>query len=509
VSDRVEPPLLGVYATLPDALDAAADQFGGRDAFIDGDRILSFADWRRRADGLARVLVERGVKPGDRVAMILPSSIDYSICYAAILRAGAIATGISLRLGPREFESILQKADASAIIIDASATTTPLPQLRAGTIVISHAELPAAYEHEGLANQRPKRSSDDAAVIVWTSGTTGVPKGAWFDHRNLEAAVKSAGVMSAPFDRKLVGTPFQHAGYMAKIWDQIAWGSAIIISPTPWTAANMLRNIVEQRITVVGGVPTQWAKLLELPEVEANDFSYVRLGLVATAPASPELLSRVTGLLGCPLIVRYAMTESPSITGTELDDPPDVLYRTVGRPQEGMDVDIVDEFHNPVPHGEVGRVRIRGACVMRGYWGDHALTAEVLDSHGRLTSSDLARFDENNNIVLVGRSNDMYIRGGYNVYPLEVENVLSEHDGVGAVSIVGSSAEVIGEIGVAFVVPSDPANPPTLQQLRQFVRARLADYKAPDRLELVEALPLTAMLKVDKNALRLLAVTNL
>lgn len=496
------PALVGAFETLPEVHDAAADQFGERDAFIDGDRTLTFGGWRRKADGLAAVIVGNGAQPGDRVAIVLPSSIDYAIAYAAILRAGCVATGLSLRLGPRELDAILSAADPKVVIVDRRALSTPLPAMSSGVRIIEHTELEAAYDRPGLGPARPRGSADDPAVIIWTSGTTGVPKGAWMDHRNLAAAVNSAGVMSAPFDRRLVGTPFQHAGYMAKIWDQLASGSAIIISETPWTATGMLRNIVEQRITVVGGVPTQWSKLLELPGIGDIDFSHVRLGLVATAPASPELIERVSAVLGCALIVRYAMTESPSITGTEPGDAPEVLYRTVGRPQRGMKVDIVDDAGAVVPNGIVGRVRIQGACVMRGYWGDPERTAEVLDADGRLLSSDLARFDVDGNLVLVGRASDMYIRGGYNVYPLEVENVLAEHPAVAANAVVGVAAPTIGEIGVAFVVAADPADPPTLEALRAWVRERLADYKAPDRLELVAALPLTPMLKVDKAELR-------
>jgi acyl-CoA synthetase (AMP-forming)/AMP-acid ligase II len=139
---------------------------------------------------------------------------------------------------------------------------------------------------------------------------------------------------------------------------------------------------------------------------------------------------------------------------------------------------------------------------MRSYWHDHELTASVMDSDGHLTSTDLGRFDDAGNLVLVGRASDMYIRGGYNVYPLEVENVLAEHPCVAAAAVVGVPAPVIGEIGVAFVVPTDPTAPPSLDDLRAYVRTELSDYKAPDRLEIVEALPLTAMLKVDKASLR-------
>jgi acyl-CoA synthetase (AMP-forming)/AMP-acid ligase II len=496
------PPLVGEFTSVGDSLEAASQQFAECDAFVEGQRRLNYGDWFRAADGLARVLVEGGVKPGDRVALLLPSTIDYAIAYAGALLAGAIATGLSMRLGSRELAAILDRADPKVVIIDRGALATPLPKLADDVTILEHHELPSTYAGNPLGVERPQRGLDDPAVIIWTSGTTGVPKGALFDYRNLYAAVVSAGIMSAPFDRKLVGTPFPHAGFMAKIWDQIAWGTAIVISETPWTAESMLRSIVDHGITTAGGVPTQWAKLLQLPGIEEVDFSQVRIGLVATAPAPPELVERVTSIIGCPLIVRYAMTESPSISGTDPGDDPEILYRTVGRASSGMAIEVVDENGIAKPHGEVGRVRVSGACVMRGYWGDPELTASVLDGEGRLTSTDLGRFDDAGNLVLVGRSSDMYIRGGYNVYPLEVENLLSELPQVASVAIVGMAAPVIGEIGVAFVVAADPSQPPTLDDLRAYVRERLSDYKAPDRLELVTALPLTAMMKVDKIALK-------
>lgn len=163
-----------------------------------------------------------------------------------------------------------------------------------------------------------------------------------------------------------------------------------------------------------------------------------------------------------------------------------------------MEIELVDDDGALVPQGEVGRVRIRGECVMRGYWGDRDQTAAVLADGGWLTSSDLGLFDDSGNLVLVGRATDMYIRGGYNVYPLEVENVLAEHPGIEQAAVVGSPAPVIGEIGVAFVAPTDPMDPPTLAEVRMWVIDRLADYKAPDRLVILESLPLTAMMKIDK-----------
>jgi acyl-CoA synthetase (AMP-forming)/AMP-acid ligase II len=499
------PPLVGSFETLADAFEAASQQHADRVAIVDGDTRITYAEWHRRADRLAAALVEDGVRPGDVVAIMLASSADYAVTYAAVALAGAAVTGLNTRLGTAEIESILGRALPAAIVLDRDAYAS-LPELDANSSIIDGADLAEIYGRDlGLGVSRPQRSATDPAVIIWTSGTTGLPKGAWFDHRRLEAAVLSAGVMSAPNDVKLVGTPFAHAGYMAKLWDQLAWGTTLVISPTPWRASDMLRLLVDERVTVAAGVPTQWAKLLDEPGIDDADLSHVRLGLVATAPAPPELIERVVATIGCPLVARYAMTESPSITGTDPGDPPETQYRTVGRPQAGMQVELVDAANELVAPGEVGRVRVRGACVMNGYWNDPVTTSAVLDGDGWLTSSDLGRFDADGNLVLAGRADDMYIRGGYNVHPLEVENLLAEHPSVDRVAVVGSSAPVIGQIGVAFVVPADPSAPPELEQLRAWVRARLSDYKAPDRLVIVDELPLTAMMKVDKLALAELA----
>jgi acyl-CoA synthetase (AMP-forming)/AMP-acid ligase II len=506
-SREATPPLRGRFDTVADAFEAAATQFGDRLAYVDGaagGERLSFGEWFRRSDALAAALVERGVRPGDVVAIMLASSIDYAVAYAAIELAGGVATGLNTRLGTREIAAVLDRAAPALVLFDAAAYDPAVSPLVAGcgAAVVSAATLASVVAGDGLGERRPRRQPDDPAVIIWTSGTTGVPKGAWFDHQNLAAAVFSAGVMSAGFDVKMVGTPFPHAGYMAKLWDQLAWASTLVITPAPWRADETLQLMVAERVTVAGGVPTQWFKLLEQPTIATADLSHVRIGLVATAPAPPELVERVVSTIGCPLVVRYAMTESPSITGTEPDDPPEVQFRSVGRAQVGMQIELTDGDARPVAQGEVGRVRVRGGCVMRGYWNDREQTATVLDDSGWLTSSDLGYLDPAGNLVLVGRTGDMYIRGGYNVYPLEVENVLAEHPAIDRAAVVGVPAPVIGEIGVAFVTLAPGCEAPDLAELRRWVSARLADYKSPDRLVVLDALPLTAMMKIDKLALR-------
>jgi len=499
------PAVVGSFETIGELMGAAVEQIGDHEAIVDGDRRLSFADWVRSADGVARHFVEAGVGPRDVVALHMGNGIEYAVAYAAAARLGAITTGINQRLGPREIDSIIERARPRLLIADTDTDAgANLPSLPTGTVLLHAEEIRTASAGPPI-QYRPQCVGSDPVCIIWTSGTTGTPKGAWFDHRNLEAAVASGGVMTKAHDRRLGGVPFAHAGYMSKLWEHFAMGLTLVLSPTPWTVEAMLTAIVDEGVTVAAGVPTQWTKLVELAGIDEVDFSALRIGLSATAPATPELIEQVATLIGCPLVVRYAMTESPSITGTEADDPPDVQYRTVGRPQQGMEVRIMGEAGQPVAAGKIGRVQVRGGCVMRGYWDDPVQTAEVLDSDGWLTSSDLGSFDDAGNLVLAGRIDDMYIRGGFNVYPVEVENVLADHPAIGQVTVVGVATPVIGEIGVAVVVPAAGAEAPTLDELRSWVGNQLADYKRPDDLLIVDALPLTAMSKVDKLAARDLA----
>ncbi|WP_395108056.1 class I adenylate-forming enzyme family protein [Actinomadura sp. SCN-SB] len=501
-------PLMGEHAVLGEALAAAGAQFGDRDAYVEGGDRLSYAEWDRRASALAARLDGRGVRRGDVVALMLPPGIDYAVCYAAVVRIGAVVTGLNTRLGPAETGAILERCVPALVIRDGDAG---LPEPPAGLPVLPRSELAGTWRDPAPDGGPWDVQPDDPAVIIWTSGTTGTPKGAWYDHRGLAAAARSSGVMSAPFDRRLSSTPFAHAGYMGKVWDQIAWGVTLVLGPARWSAGEMRDLLRRERITVAGGVPTQWAKLLEASGAGGADapsaFPDLRLGVSATAPAAPDLVERVGAVLGVPLIVRYAMTESPSISGTAPEDPPEIQFRTVGRPQEGMEVVAVDADGRRLPPGEVGEIRVRGACVMRGYWRDPERTGAAFDDAGWLRTGDLGSVTEEGYLALVGRSGDMYIRGGYNVHPLQVENVLGTHPKVARVAVVGAPAPVIGEIGVAFAVPADPSDPPDLAELRSWAEERLADYKAPDTLVLLDELPLTPMAKVDRAALRARAAT--
>ncbi len=490
-------PPLDDCSTLGSEMDRAALTFGSREAYVDGAARMSFAQWASRSRKLAAELSSRGVGPGDVVALMLAPGIDYAVAYAATLRLGAVVTGLNTRLGRLEVDRILAQCAPTLVIYDQS-TGLPAP---AGFTVMYRDELTDACAGPTVSPIRWSGTADAPAVIIWTSGTTGHPKGAWFDHAGLAAGVASAGAVGGHNQRRLVATPFAHAGYMAKVWEQLAYGTTFVLAPRPWTAESMARVLVEEQITVAGAVPTQWEKLLELPTLTpvAVGASAHRCrgdgSRVAHAHRGRPAQARmpVGGSLCDDRIAqhhRYRARRSTKHAGRHCRSPtgwhvgPHRRRRRVAGCRRGT-----------------GEVQVRGACVMRGYWNDPDATAAAFDG-GWLRTGDVGRFDEHENLVLAGRSRDMYIRGGYNVYPLEVESVLATHPAVAQISIVGMPATVIGEIGAAFVVPTDPAAPPTLNDLRGFVREHLADYKCPDELVLVDELPLTPMMKVNKDDLR-------
>lgn len=478
------PPLAGHYSDLRALLHAAAVVHGDREAYVEPGARVTFADWVGRAHAVAAQFTDAGVVKGDVVALWLPSGIDYATCYAAAAMIGAITTGLNPRLGPREVVAVLDRADPSLIVAD-----THLGEIDfAGRTVLSRDTL---VQKCGPADALPAVALDlaDPVTVIFTSGTTGSPKGAVFDGANLAAGAAAAGVMSAPYDRRLTSTPFAHAGYMFKLWDQLVWGTTLVVPPTPWSADGMFSVLRDEKITVAGAVPTQWAKLLELDGLCRDTLPHLRVGVAATAPAPPHLVRAVADRIGVPLVVRYAMTECPTICGTAPDDAPEVQFQTVGRAAPGMAVRV----------GADGVVEVSGPCVMRGYWRDPDMTTAVLQD-GWLRTGDMGFIRDDGNLSLVGRSGDMYIRGGYNIHPVEVEKVLADHPDVKAVAVVGRPAPIIGEIGVAFVVPA--GEPPSLDALRAYVRSHLADYKAPDEVVIVDELPLTSMLKVDRKALR-------
>lgn len=376
------------------------------------------------------------------------------------------------------------------------------PARRSAGAVIERSDLRDAFGAPPPVDGRlPRRAPDDATCIVWTSGTTGVPKGAVYDHTTQEAISRNIGELTVDGERRLVVLPFPHVGYMTRMWDELAHVTTLVLAGEPWSATETLRLIREEAITMATGVPTQWSLVLAHPDLARTDFSGLRVAGLGAAAIAPELVRTMRSVLGCPVLTRYTSTEAGVTTSTRIGDPDEVVATTVGRPAPEVEMRVVDREGADVERGTVGEVICRSPAMMRGYWRDADHTAEVIDGDGFLHTGDLGYVGDDGNLRLVGRLKEMYIRGGYNVYPAEVEGVLADHPGVDRVAIVGAPDPVLGEIGAAFVVPADPAAPPTLDDLRDLTRSRLADYKAPDRLVVVDELPLTPMHKVDKRQL--------
>jgi acyl-CoA synthetase (AMP-forming)/AMP-acid ligase II len=468
-----------------------AAEYPGHDAYVEGTQRLTFSAWDSAADGLAGAWIDAGVGFGDVVALMLPSSIDYAICYQGAMRVGAVTTGLNPRLGRQEVESILQRTHPRIFVVD-----DELSSVVEGRSGVLRSSLGRYYGRAPVA--LPALNRRDPVAIVWTSGTTGQPKGAVFTHRQLAAVGHGAG---KPFDRRISAIPFAHVGYMAHVWEEIGKVNTVVIPPTPWRAVSAIRLMESERITVGQGVPAQWRLIMDAPEFATADLSALRIAGTGGAAVAPELIREMQAKLGCPVVVGYTSTEAAITTGLVPGDPIDRICTTVGRARPTVELRVVDDDGRRLPVGENGWVQCRSAAVMEGYWADPAATATVISADGWLTIGDLGHLDDHGYLVVLGRGTEMYIRGGYNVYPAEVEGRLIEHPAVHQVAVVSAPDPVFGEIGVAFVVPDDPEQPPTLQELRTWCSAALADYKAPNRVELVDELPLTPMAKVDKLAL--------
>jgi acyl-CoA synthetase (AMP-forming)/AMP-acid ligase II len=508
----------GEFETVVDVLRAAARDNADVEAYVEpatadaARRSVTFAEWDRAADGVAALLATHGVGPGSVVCLLLPSSIDYMVCFAAVVRLGAVTSGINTRLGAVEVGSILERTHPLVTVVDddLAVPVGPVGQvvLRSATRAAAVGPAPATW---------PALRADDPVAVVWTSGTTGLPKGAVFDHRSLAAVAAGTDVLSATGDRRLSPLPFAHVGSMTRTWDEIAHGVTTVITPTPWRAADAISIMASERITVAQGVPTQWALVMAHPDLDGADLSSLRIAGTGASRVPPELVAAMRRRFGVPVVVRYTSTEASLGTGTVPGDPDEVVASTVGRPVPGVSMMVADDDGRPLPVGQVGTVRLRSDAVMRGYWGgpptgpgiggvvfDAASTGAVLADDGWLTTGDFGTVDPAGYLHLVGRANELYIRGGYNVYPAEVERVLGGHPSVDQVAVVGTPDPVLGEIGVAFVVPADGVavdDAALLAELRSAARSSLADYKAPDRVVVTERLPLTSMMKVDKRAL--------
>jgi acyl-CoA synthetase (AMP-forming)/AMP-acid ligase II len=451
----------------------AAVRFRDAIAYDGWDAQLSYADLDRRTDEVAGGFAAAGVGLGDVVVLRLASGADYLIAYGAASKLGAITAGINPKLTGIEQQALIDRVEPAVVV----------------------EELPDAAPAPAPLEPDPERP----VAIVFTSGTTGTPKGALFRSRQLEAVTRiDLGAIAEEWGEGgplLASTQFSHIGVMTKLPWYLRTQSCIVALER-WHADDVLRAIAHHRIGSIGGVAPQIALLLRSPLLDELDLSCVSSLIVGGAMSPPALVREARERFGAPYSIRYSSTESGGVglaTSFEADD--DEALHSVGRPRPGVEVRVGDD----------GELCLRSTAQFSEYWLDPASTAATIDEHGWVHTGDLATIDDDGLVRISGRMKEMYIRGGYNVAPAEVESVLGDHPAVAQVAVAARPDDVMGEVGVAVVVTRDGAIAPTLDELRAHASGRLAAWKLPEDVLVVDELPLTPMQKLDRAALAQLA----
>ena len=470
---------------LPSTVAWAAGRFGDRPAFVDPDGTpLSYRDLHRRSDEVAAGMARRGIGEGDVVALTLPSVAAWVVAYVAAAKVGAVTAGVNPRLTTVEQAACLDRVEP--------------------VLVLAAADEVDALAVRGATPDPLAPDPDRPVAIVFTSGTTGVPKGAWFTDRQLDAVTGYDVAHAVGTPTRLVpqygSTQFAHVGFTTKLPWYLRMGTTTHLLAR-WRAGDVLDLVAREGIETIGGVAPQVALLLRDPDFDRRDLSRVRLLVMGGAASPAALVHEARRRFEAAYSIRWSSTESGGVgTGTAPDAPDHEALHTVGRPRPGIGIQVRGTDDVPLPHGEVGAVWIRSDASMAGYWRNPEATADALVD-GWLRTGDLGFTDASGLLTLAGRQGEMFIRGGYNVFPSEVSGVLASHPDVADVVLIPRPDDVLGEIGVAVVVPADPGAPPSLDSLRAHAQDSLAHHKLPEDLVLVDEIPLTAMQKVDRRRL--------
>jgi acyl-CoA synthetase (AMP-forming)/AMP-acid ligase II len=479
----------------------AARRFGDRVAYVtEGGLGITYGELDAASDEVARGLRGRGIGRGDVVALVLPPGLEYATAYLAAAKLGAVTTGVNDRLLPAERAAVLATARPDLVI-----AAPGLEPEGFDSVVASAAESVDAILRELRDPGEPPEAlppdPDGPVAIIFTSGTTGLPKGALYCERQL-AFITDTDVGDAwgSGGRGYSGTSYAHLGFMTKLPGALRRGGTSFIL-TRWRADDCLALVERERLSTIAGVPSQLSLMLRSPRFDEHDLSHVQFLVAGGGPITPGLAEEARARFGARLSTRYSCTEAGIGLGTAFDDPDEDAVVSVGRPHPSVDLAVLDRDDRPVSEGDVGEVCLRSPAVMTEYWHDPDATAAAFTADGFVRTGDLGYVDDRGRLRLVGRSKEMYVRGGYNVYPVEVEAVLSEHPDVAAVAVVPRADDVMGEIGVAVVVPRDRERVPTLEALRRHAEDRLAKHKLPEDVCIVDDLPLTAGEKIDRRVL--------
>ncbi|MGE7767058.1 long-chain-fatty-acid--CoA ligase [Peribacillus sp. NPDC096540] len=494
---------------LDDNLRRSASNFPDKYAYIYKDKSVTYQELNQQIDQLAAGLFAQGVRKGDGVALILDNSPEFIIAYYGILRLGAFAVPINPMFTKGEISYILDNSQAKAVIAHAS-VESKLSELKEKSrditcvIYVDGKNQEWAWERlmetSNLDFESPFIDQDDLAVILYTSGTTGKPKGAMLSHRNLASNAESISTLVELHDedRVVAVLPMFHVFCMTvSLNAPIACGATVIIIPR-FSPLDVVRTIREKQGTVFVGVPTMYNFIYQLSEATAEDFSSIRLCISGGASIPIELLQNFQNKFNVMILEGYGLSETSPLVAI---NPLKGTRKTgsIGLNIPGVKSKVVNEERKELPRGEVGELVVQGPNVMKGYLKmPEATIAALID--GWFYTGDLARMDEEGYIYIVDRKKDIIIVGGYNVYPREVEEVLYQHPFIVEASVVGVPDEGYGEIVKAYVVVRDEQI--TIEDIIHFCQDKLVKYKLPRQVEFLKELPKNSTGKTLRRKLR-------
>ncbi len=465
-----------------------------------------------RSSRLGAGLTKLGIRPGDRVMVLLPNSPEVGVTYVGLWRAGAVITPAMFLLSDSELRHILETTDAVAVVTApellgrATAAAAGLPSLR--WIICTGPEVEGFVSLDQLAAAEPgeivPRADADLAALLFTGGTTGRSKGVMLSHHNLwfcARASHEAARTPGP-SRSLIPLPLSHAfGLILTVVGLHSTEANFTVLQRWFEPLSFLESIQEHRLEVAAVVPSMLQILLAMP-LEAYDLSSLHTFVCGAAPLSRELGAEVMRRIpGAEIREGYGLTESSAVIST--NRPGSAALGSVGRPLPGYEVRILDPAGAEVPPGDAGEICVRSEGVMQGYWKEPELTAKTIVD-GWLHTGDVGRFDAEGNLHVIDRIKDLVIRGGFNVFPRDVEDALLEHPDVAAAGVVGRPDPRLGEEVVAFVSLKSGAAVDEAR-LVEFARDRLGAHKYPREIHVVDLVPLTPVGKIDRKALRALA----
>ena len=497
--------------TIPGLVRFAAEVYADTEAVADGQRRVSFAELADLTRHAAAQSVRRGVRPGDRVGIWAPNTLDWVVAALGALSAGAALVPLNTRFKAAEAAWILDRSRVALTFCSPAFLGNDYPAMLAGrenVVVLEDAlwrDDITTDESAEIERRFAALSPDDTGDVIFTSGTTGRPKGVVTTHaqtlRVFETWADVVGLRAD--DRYLVVNPFFHTfGYKAGIVACLLRGATIV--PQPVFDVPVVLDLIErERITVLPGPPTLYQSILDAPDRSARDLSSLRLIVTGAAIVPVALIERLRDELDVETVLTaYGLTESTgTVTMCRRGDDPTTIATTSGRAIPDTEVRVVDADGDAVAVGEPGEVVVRGYNVMAGYFEDPEATAETVDADGWLHTGDIGVLDVHGNLRITDRLKDMYVVGGFNAYPAEVEQMIATYPGVADCAVIGVPDERLGEVGKAFVV-ARPGVTLDSADLLAWCREQMANYKAPRTVEVVDVLPRNASGKVLKFELR-------